>query len=135
MSLFSRKSKNRRRRPVSKKKDDILDTPELKSAKPRKRAKSNDLVGQVYQLNAQIGAIENFLAKKTAEQLHRERMKHEGVIPPPDRAGSRRGEKKKNLSHAERRRYHAERSKSGIHFFVLFCLAVAIGWWLVFSGV
>jgi hypothetical protein len=135
MSLFSRKPKNRRRRPVSKKNGDILDTPELKSAKPRKRAKSDDLVGQVYQLNAQIGAIENFLAKKTAEQLHRERMKHEGVIPPPDRAGARRGEKKKNLSHAERRRYHAERSKSGIHFFFLFCLAIAIGWWLLFSGV
>jgi hypothetical protein len=135
MSLFSRKPKNRRRRSASTKKDDILDSPDLKSAKPRKRAKSGDLVGQVYQLNAQIGAIENFLAKKTADQLQRERMKHEGVIPPPDRAGSKRGAKKKNLSHAERRRYHAECNKSGVHFFFLFCLAIVIGWWLLFSGV
>lgn len=135
MSLFSRKPKNRRRRPAPSKKNDILDSPELKSAKPKKRAKNEDLVGQVYQLNAQIGAIENFLAKKTAEQLHRERMKHEGVIPPPERLGSKRGVKKQNLSHAERRRYHAERSKSGLNFLILFCFALAIGWWLIFSGV
>lgn len=135
MSLFSRKPKNRRRSPASSKKNDILDSPELKSAKPKKRAKSEDLVGQVYQLNAQIGAIENFLAKKTAEQLQRERMKHEGVLPPPDRSGTKRGVKKKNLSHAERRRYHAERSKNGLNFLILFCLALAIGWWLIFSGV
>ncbi|PAW61107.1 MAG: hypothetical protein B9S36_07240 [Verrucomicrobiia bacterium Tous-C2TDCM] len=135
MSLFSRKPKNRQRRPSARKRTDLLDTPELKSAKPRRKPKSDDLVGQAYHLNAQIGAIENFLANKTAEQLLRERMRRDGLLPPPDRAGARRGGKNPNLSHSERRRYHAERSKSGIHFFLLFCLAIAIGWWLLFSGV
>jgi len=135
MSLFSRKPRNRQRRPSAKKPADLLDRPELKSAKPRRQPKSDDLVGQAYQLNAQIGAIENFLANKTAEEALRERMRRDGILPPPDRAGARRRGKERNLSHAERRRYLAERSKSGIHFFLLFCLAIAIGWWLLFSGI
>jgi len=135
MSLFSRNPKNRRRRPRAKKSIDTWDHPDLKSAKPKKRAKSGDLVGQVYELNAQIGALENFLAKKSAAKMYRETMKREGIIPPPDRTAAHRGAKKPSLSHAERRRYHAERSKNGVHFLFLFCLACGLVWWLIFSGV
>lgn len=135
MSLFSRKPKNRRRRVRAKKPVDAWDLPDLKRAKPKKKAKSDDLVGQVYQLNAQIGAIENFLAKKNAVRNYSEQLKREGMIPPPDRASPRRAAKKPALSHAERRRYHAERSRNGIHFLFLFCLACVLAWWLIFSGV
>jgi hypothetical protein len=135
MSLFSRKPKNRRRRVRSKKPADAWDLPELKKAKPKKKAKSDDLVGQVYQLNAQIGAIENFLAKKNAVRNYSEQLKREGMIPPPDRVAPRRAGKKPSLSLAERRRYHAERSRNGIHFLFLFCLACVLAWWLIFSGV
>ncbi len=83
MSLFSRKPKNRRRRVRSKKPVDAWDLPDLKKAKPKKKAKGDDLVGQVYQLNAQIGAIENFLAKKNAVRNYSEQLKREGMIPPP----------------------------------------------------
>ncbi|HRQ88946.1 MAG TPA: hypothetical protein PLA50_09125 [Bacteroidia bacterium] len=130
MSLFSRKPKNRRRRRIlPKKSNSILDAPEAKPSKIKK--KSGDLVEQVYQLNAQIGVLESFIAKKTSEQITRERMKHEGIMPPPERAGARRRAKRPPLSQAEQRRYHAERSKGGIHFFVLFCLACALVWWLI----
>ncbi len=136
MSLFPRKPQNRRRRSRSAKKSmDAWDLPELRKAKPKTRAKSGDLVGQVYQLNAQIGALENFLAKKNAAKSYSEQLKREGMIPPPDRHGVRRSSKKPVLSHAERRRYHAERSRAGVHFFVLFCLACALVWWLIESGV
>ncbi len=135
MSLFSRQPKNRRRRSRAKKAVDAWDLPELKSAKPKKRAKSGDLVGQVYQLNAQIGALENFLEKKTAARTYRDQMKREGILPPPDREEGRRGKRKPALSHAERRRYHAERSRNGLHFLLLFCLACALMWWLIFSGI
>ncbi len=136
MSLFSRQPKNRRRRPSRPKRTvDAWDLPELKSAKPKKSAKSSDIVGQVYQLNAQIGALENFIEKKTAARTYRERMKREGILPPPDRESLRSNRRKPALSHAERRRYHAERSKNGIHFLFLFCLACALIWWLIFSGI
>ena len=135
MSLFSRKPKNRRRRVRSRKPVDAWDLPDLKKAKPKKKAKSEDLVGQVYQLNAQIGAIENFLAKKNAVRNYSEQLKREGMIPPPDRVSVRRTGKKPALSLAERRRYHAERSRNGIHFLFLFCLACVLAWWLIFSGV
>ncbi len=61
-------------------------------------------------------------------------MKRENILPPPDKS-VRRNSSKKELSHAERRRYHAQRSRNGIQFLVLFCLACAIAWWLIFSGV
>ena len=54
---------------------------------------------------------------------------------PPDRASLRRSGKKPALSLAERRRYNAERSRNGIHFLLLFCLACLLAWWLIFSGV
>lgn len=84
-------------------------------------------------LHAQIGVLESFLAKKHASEMRRAKMKAENILPPPDR--SPRTRKKKAMSLAERRRYHAERSRNGIHFFLLFCLACAIGWWILFYAV
>ena len=135
MSLFSSKPKNRRRRSAKKAESRPWFQAGAKAAKP-KRAKAKDIVGQVYELNAQIGVIENFLAQKSAEQTYRDQMRRDGLIPPPDRAQLRRDRRKKSaLSHAQRRRYHAERSKSGLHFFFLFCLAGALVYWLLNSGI
>ncbi len=135
MSLFSRKPKNRRRRVRAKKTVDAWDLPALKKVKPKKKVRSDDLVDRVYQINAQIGAIENFLAEKNAARTYSEQLKRVGIIPPPDCTARRGRGTKPMLSHAERRRYYAERSKNGIHFFFLFCLACALVWWLLFSGV
>ncbi len=135
MRFFSSKPKNRRRRSPKKADSKPWFKAEDSAAKS-KRGKSKDVVGQVYELNAQIGVIENFLAQKTAEQTYREQMRRDGLIPPPDRAQLRRSKKRKDaLSHAQRRRYHAERSKNGLHFFFLFCLAGALAYWLLNSGI
>lgn len=134
MSFFSSKPKNRRRRArKTTGKEPWIEGGE-KVAKPKRR-KSKDVVGQVYELNAQIGVIENFLARKTAEQTYREQIRRDGLIPPPDRSQLRRNRKKDALSHAQRRRQNAERSKNGLHFFFLFCLACALVWWLLNSGI
>ena len=134
MSFFSSSPKNRRRRSRSKSTKDsgaLLDPPK---EKPRSPKKTDDLGEQAFQLNARIGALESFLAKKTAAEERRQQMRGQNILPPPDKT-SLRPAKKRQLSHAERRRYHAERNRNGIHFFFLFCLACGIAWWLIFSGI
>jgi hypothetical protein len=135
MSLFSSSPKNRRRRGSLKPAKET--SPILQPGTPPVRAKkkkSDDLGEQAHQLHARIGALESFLEKKSAAEARREQMRGENILPPPDRP-SLRPAKKRQLSHAERRRYHAERSRNGIHFLLLFCLACGIAWWLIFSGV
>jgi hypothetical protein len=136
MSLFSSNPKNRRRSSRSKSTKEtapLLDTGREK-ARSRKAPKSGDLGEQALQLNARIGALESFLAKKTAAEERREQMQRDNILPPPDRTALRPA-KKRQLSHAERRRYHAERNRTGVQFFVLFCLACGLAWWLIFSGI
>ncbi len=136
MSLFSSKPKNRRRRRRKPSAEKCWEALPAKSGKSKKSSQPRDLVGQVYELNAQIGAIENFLAKRSAERAVSEHLKREGILPPPDRAPVRRfANRRPALSHAERRRYHAERSRNGLHFLLLFSLAIGLGWWLIFSGI
>lgn len=133
MSLFSHKPVNRRRR--SRKEPETSPWDAAPGKKPTKRAKTGKYVEQVYELNAQIGAIENFLAGKQAARALAERMKRDGVIPPPDRATApRAANRKPTLSLSERRRIHAERNRNGIRFLLLFCLACGLVWWLIFSG-
>jgi hypothetical protein len=136
MSLFSSKPSNRRRRTFSKSqsKSREINTPATSPKKKTARGKSYGLGDQVFQLNAQIGALETFLAKKNEAEVSRMKMKCENILPPPEK-GARRTRSREVLSHAERRRYHSERSKNGLHFLTLFCLACGIVWWLVFSGV
>lgn len=133
MSLFSREPKNRRRRMRSKSRERSWDLPPLKPK--ASKAKKGDIVGQVYQLNAQIGALENFLEKKTAARTYREQLRRQGILPPPDLDSPRPARRRPAMSFAEQRRYRAERSKSGLHFLMLFLLACALGWWLIFSGI
>lgn len=134
MSFFSSSPKNRRRRSRARspKETSALLNPE--SANTGSPKKASDLGERAYQLNAQIGAIESFLAKKTAAEARRVQMQRENILPPPDKA-TKSPSKKKQLSHAERRRYHAERSRNGLHFLFLFSLACGIAWWLIFSGI
>lgn len=132
MGIFSSQPKNRRRPSRRKKPQEAWG-----EAKPARKSsgkkQSSDVLGErFYQINAQIGAIESFLAKKHAVEESRKRMKNEGILPPPE---APRKARKKPLSHAERRRYHAERSRTGLHFLFLFCLAALLVWWLVDSGI
>ena len=127
MSLFSTPPKNRKRRHVTSRRDSswINDT----ERNPQQgRTKSCPKEAQ-HQLHAQIGAIETFLAKHHQAETQREMMKKQNILPPPDRSAHKRA-----ISHAARRRYHSERSKAGMRFLFLFCLACGIGWWLIFSG-
>jgi len=135
MSPFSSKPKNRRCRTRSRTKEESWTSePQPGSIVSKSTGKGGKLDQQVYQLNAKIGALETFIAKKAQADINRIQMKRDNILPPPDKS-TKRKITKKQLSHAERRRYHLERSRNGIHFFVLFCLACAIGWWLIFSGV
>jgi len=134
MSLFSSSPKNRRRRSRAKSEKETWTLLNQEPISPKSGKKTGDLGEQAYRLNAQIGAIESFLAKKIASDARRAEMKRDNVLPPPDKSAHRH-DKKKQLCHAERRRYHAERSRNGLHFLMLFVLACGLGWWLIFSGI
>lgn len=108
--------------------------PTTGSSGPGSSKKDGGIDQQTYQLHARIGALESFIAKKAEADINRIQMKRENILPPPDKL-TKKAPKKKQLSHAERRRYHAERNRNGIQFLVLFCLACALGWWLIFSGI
>ena len=131
MSLFSSSPKNRkRRRGTSRKDSSWISEPEKQAPKKRKSASPRE---KQHQLHAQIGAIETLLAKHHQAENQRELMKKQNILPPPDRSAHKRA--KRAMTHAARRRYHAERSVAGMRFLLLFCLACGIGWWLIFSGV
>lgn len=135
MNPFSSKPKNRRcQHRAGKSGDSWKKTPAPGSPFPKPSTKAAKLDQQAYQLNAKIGALESFIAKKAEAEISRIQMKRDNILPPPDKT-VRRAARRKTLSHAERRRYHAERSRNGIQFFLLFCCACAIAWWLIFSGV
>ena len=136
MSFFSSKPANRRRRTFSKNQNSSSKTwgSAASSKKKNPRGESGDTGDHVYQLNAQIGALESFLAKKNEADVSRMKMKSENILPPPEKT-ARRGRSRETLSLAERRRYHTERSKNGLHFLTLFSFACGIVWWLIFSGV
>jgi len=131
MSLFSSSRKNRKRRRVTSRKDSSWIN-ESEKKPQQKRTKSCPKETQ-HQLHAQIGAIETFLAKHHQAETRREMMMKQNILPPPDRSAHKRA--KRAMTHAARRRYHAERSKAGVRFLFLFCLACGIGWWLIFSEV
>lgn len=130
MSLFSSSPKNRKRRRATSRKDSSwINDSEKKPQQTRTKSCSKEAH---HQLHAQIGAIETFLAKHHQAETQREMMKKQNILPPPDRSAHKRA--KRAMTHAARRRYHSERSKAGMRFLFLFCLACGIGWWLIFSG-
>ncbi|MAS92556.1 MAG: hypothetical protein CMO55_05105 [Verrucomicrobiales bacterium] len=129
--MFSRKPKNRKRRV--RRKPSQTKSWETESPAPARKRKPATEKEQMHMLHAQIGVLESFLEKKHASELRQMQMKAENILPPPDRSTLRR--QRDAMSMAERRRYHAERSRNGIHFFFLFCLACAIGWWILFCTV
>jgi hypothetical protein len=60
-------------------------------------------------------------------------MKTENILPPPDRSAHMQA--RRSMTLAERRRYLAERNKTSFRFFLLFCIACSLGWWVIFAGV
>lgn len=134
MSLFSNSPRNRRRRVRRKPSTDQfwLDEDGAKPAPPRTR-QPRGKQDQTYQLHAQIGAIESFLAKHHQAEVERVRMKRENILPPPDRSAHKRAHKQMTM--AARRRYLAERNRNGLQFLGLFITACGLAWWLIFSGI
>lgn len=133
MSLFSSRPKNRRRRVSRKKTTTGWIDESSAAAAPSRRTKAKAApADQAHKLNAQIGAIESFLAKHHHAEVQRLAMKKANILPPPDRSAHARA--RRTLTMAEQRRYHAERNLTSFRFLVLFCLACAIGWWILFAG-
>lgn len=128
--MFSSAPRNRKRKCRSGKPErSTWDEPAAPRKKSPKRASPQD---EVHQLHAKIGAIESFLEKHQMASELQLRMKQENILPPPDRCRRPRGPKAMTM--AERRRYMADRNRTGLKFLFLFSLACAIGWWLIFSG-
>lgn len=131
MGLFSNKPTNRRRRRRRAPERDWID--ESGSSAPRKAPKAPEHPReQVHKLHAQIGALESFLQKHHQAEKARLIMKTENILPPPDRSAHRNA--KRVMTHAARRRYLAERNRTGLRFLMLFCTACGLAWWLIFSG-
>ena len=139
MSLFSSSPKNRKRRRVRSKRDSawideentVIEQP--RRAKAKRNPKNASPQREMHKLNAQIGAIETFLAGHHQDAARKQAMRAENILPPPDRNVHRRTRRKMTL--AARRRYLAERNRNGLGFLILFGMASAIAWWLIFSGI
>lgn len=134
MSLFSSNPRNRRtrRRRSNKASTDWIDETVSSSGPRRKKSVTNAPAGEVHKLHAQIGAIESFLAKHHQAEAQRMQMKRENILPPPDRSAHRQVHRK--MTNAARRRYLAERNRTSFRFFLLFCTACGLVWWLLFPG-
>ncbi|MEM9017916.1 MAG: hypothetical protein AAGC68_12960, partial [Verrucomicrobiota bacterium] len=131
MGMFSSTPRNRKRRSFRKKSNDWIHDPAESPAPCRAKCPSSPK-DQMHQLHAKIGAIESFLHQHHEAQRRSMTMRRDNILPPPDRSAHRQARKKMNL--AAKRKYHAERNRSSFRFFLLFCTACALVWWIVFSG-
>ena len=132
MSLFSSRPVNRRRRVKRKKESAWIDDSGT-TASSRRKQKVLSPRDEVHRLNAQIGAIESFLNRHHQAEVESLKMKTENILPPPDRSAHMQA--RRSMTLAERRRYLSERNKTSFRFFLLFCSACSLGWWVIFSGV
>lgn len=134
MSLFSSQPKNRRtrRHNRSKASTEWIDETASSSSHRGKKVKKDSPANDAHKLHAQIGAIETFLATHHQAEAQKMQMKRENILPPPDRSAHRKARKK--MTKAARRRYLAERNRTSFRFFLLFCTACGLVWWLLFPG-
>ncbi|MDF1860224.1 MAG: hypothetical protein P1U87_08415 [Verrucomicrobiales bacterium] len=132
MSLFSSRPVNRRRRVKRKTESSWIDD-SGDSGKSARKKKPSTPREQAHQLHAQIGAIESFLDKHHQAEVQRMKMKSENILPPPDRSVHLNA--KRSMSLAEKRRYLSARNRNSFRFLVLFCSAIALGWWIIFAGI
>lgn len=86
----------------------------------------------VTKLHAQIGALESFLDRHHQAEAQRIQMKRENILPPPDQSNHRKA--RQSMTLAARRRYLRERNRTSVRFFLLFCTACALTWWLIGAG-
>ncbi len=83
-------------------------------------------------LNAQIGALENFLTGASARAERQRRQRLQNILPPPDRADLPRD--RQRMSRWQERNHYGERQRHGISFFLLFCAVCALLWWLLHTS-
>lgn len=131
MSFLNPKSRNRKRRGGKKTSaEKVSNTWIHTDSTPA--AKSQTLKQSHHKLNAKIGALEDFLAGHALAEAHKNQMRRDNILPPPESLNHQQA--RRRMSAIERRRYLAERNRGGIKFFSLFCIASAIGWWLLKNG-
>ena len=136
MAFLRSKSRNRRRNSRKRKMSEKTSTSWIHGNSSEESAKTSrklNTVNQNYhQLNAKIGVLEEFLAGHAMAAENRDQMRRNNILPPPE--STLRHQARRKMSAMERRKYLASRERGGLKFFALFCLASAIGWWLLKTG-
>lgn len=84
-------------------------------------------------LNAQIGALEDFLSGAARREAARRRQKLQNILPPPDRAGIPSSAPRR-MSRWQERHYLESRQRNGLNFLLLFAAVCALLWWLLHSA-
>ncbi len=127
MSLLSNKPRNRKRH--SRKSTKVSQRKAWIHKENADKKKLRSVKEDHFKLNAQIGAIETFLAGRAMQVERRMSMHRNNILPPPET--SSRAAARQKMSRAERRRYLEERERGGMRFFFLFILVCAVAWWLL----
>ena len=84
-------------------------------------------------LNAQIGALENFISGAAARADRQRRQRLQNILPPPDRADYPRSHSQR-MSRWQERNHYDERTRHGVTFFLLFSAVCALLWWLLHAS-
>ena len=100
------------------------------SAKSGRRSSSREGIDQEWQtLNAQIGALENFLSGAHARAEHQRRQRLQNILPPPDR--SELPQRQQRMSRLQQHHHYDQRQRHGLTFLFLFSAVCALLWWLL----
>lgn len=83
-----------------------------------------------YQLNAQIGELEEILASKEREEQERKTMHRENVLPPLEQ----RRIDHEPMIYTERRGRNKDSQGSFVYFLILLGIASALAFWLFYTG-
>jgi hypothetical protein len=101
-----------------------------KNPEPKKDSR-NGADDEWHTLNAQIGALENFINGAARKADLQRRRKLENILPPPDRGDFPRDRPGQRMSRWQQRNYYEARQRHGLVFFLLFAAVCAVLWWLL----
>ncbi|MDF1813358.1 MAG: hypothetical protein P1V20_14260 [Verrucomicrobiales bacterium] len=122
--MFEKKPVNRKRHRKKKSKSRAAHSPDKNTLE--------SLRDREFQLNAQIGELENILASHDRDAERKKTMRQENILPPPE-TRTRRPDPA-ILSYSEKRRQQKEQNASGLYFFALLIIASLLAFWLFYSG-
>lgn len=99
-------------------------------ASTKRASPSRDGIDHEWQtLNAQIGALENFLHGAHARAEHQRRQRLQNILPPPDR--SEIPQRQPRMSRLQQHHHYDQRQRHGLTFLFLFCAVCGLLWWLL----